>query len=80
MAIDYYEEAREISLRLEQDGLTSEAVSLVHAVEDGATGTEILMALRWHLRRIEGSNRTTNLETRRRIRCLSEAIDTALGG
>jgi len=79
MARDYYEEAREIAVRLEQDGLKTEAKFLVDAIEGGATATEILMALRWHLERIEGSNPATSLETRRRIRDLSKALNTALG-
>lgn len=80
MTRDYYAEAREIARCLEQDGLTAEALAVVDAIESGSTGTEILMALQWHLQRIEGSNPATSLQTRRRIRDLSAAIGAALGG
>lgn len=80
MEIDYYTEAREIALCLERDGMNAEAKSLVEAIECGATGTEILMALRWSLDLIEASNPSTSLQTRRRIRDLSKAISAALGG
>jgi hypothetical protein len=80
MTRDYYQEAREIALRLERDGGKADAESLVDAIESGATGTEILMALRWHLDRIEASNPATSPETLLRIRALRKAINAALGG
>lgn len=79
MARDYYKDAREIAARLVQDGLSEEARSLLDAIEGGATATEILMALRWHLEHIDRSDPATSQETRRRIRDLSKALHTALG-
>ena len=78
MARDYYAEAREIARSLEQDGLTAEARALVDAVDTGSTGTEILMALRWHLQRIDESNPKTSLQTKHRIRELRSAIHEVL--
>lgn len=79
MARDYHEEAREIARRLLRDGLAEEAATLVEAIEGGATGTEILVALRWHLGRILEAHPTLAPETRRRMRDLRRAIDAALG-
>ena len=78
MARDYYAEAREIAKRLASDGLTSEAQVLVDAIDTGSTATEILMALRWHLKRIDESNPVTSPQTRHRIRDLQVAISDAL--
>jgi hypothetical protein len=79
MTRDYYAEARDIARSLEQNGLTAEARALVDAIDAGSTGTEILMALRWRLQRIDESNPKTSLQTRHRIRDLCAAIDIALG-
>ena len=80
MARDYYAEARGIARMLEQDGLTSEARVLVDAIDTGSTGTGILMALRWHLQRIEESEPKTSPSTRNRLRDLWSAVNEALGG
>lgn len=49
---DHYAAARTLISHLEHAGLASEAAALVAAMEDGATGTEIFMALRFHLSEI----------------------------
>lgn len=49
---DHYAAARELILHLELDGHATEAATLNAAMEGGATGTEILMALRFHLAEI----------------------------
>jgi len=46
---DYYAAARKLISRLESAGHATEAASLNAAIEEGATGTEILMALRFHV-------------------------------
>ncbi len=79
MTRDYYAEARDIAMLLEQAGLASDAASLVDAIEGGATATEILMALRWQLDRIEKLAAVTDAEIRRRLVDLGQAISTALG-
>lgn len=79
MAMDYYAEAREVARCLQQDGFTAEASTLEEAIDSGSTGTEILMALRWHLQRIDQSNISASLQTRQRIRALVIAVDNALG-
>jgi hypothetical protein len=46
---DHYAEASNLIDHLSVDGHPIEAAILKSALEDGATGTEILMALRFHL-------------------------------
>jgi len=46
---DYYGVAEEIISRMENEGHAAEAANLRGAMEEGATGTEIFMALRFHL-------------------------------
>jgi hypothetical protein len=80
MSPSYHTEAREIAGRLEQAGLAADARTLVDAIDAGSTGTEILMALRWQLRRIDESRSHLDADIRARIRALASAIDRALGG
>jgi hypothetical protein len=49
---DHYAAARELVSRLAQAGYADEAMAIQTAMEDGATGTEILMALRFRLAEI----------------------------
>lgn len=49
---DYYAAARDLITRLDSDGHGEYASKLRSAIEDGATGTEIFMALRFHLSEI----------------------------
>ena len=46
---DHYAAARELVSRLAQAGYADEATAIQTAMEDGATGTEIFMALRFRL-------------------------------
>ena len=46
---DHYVAARDLISLLEKEGCATDAAKLRSAIEDGATGTEILMALRFHL-------------------------------
>lgn len=49
---DYYAATEELISRLEQDGHVRDAAKLRSAIEEGSTGTEIFMALRFHLAEI----------------------------
>lgn len=49
---DHYTATRELISLLDQGGYKSEAVALKAAMDEGATGTEIFMALRFHLAEI----------------------------
>jgi hypothetical protein len=78
MATDYYAVTNEIIVALEAEGLTSEATALRDVMEAGSTATEILMGIRWHLQKIDGANRTTNITTKRQIRELITELDRVL--
>ena len=78
MARDYYAEAKDLAAILDRDGLPEQAQALVRAIDDGSTGTEILMALRWHLERIDSSKFKLTTRTRARVRELGKAISDAL--
>jgi hypothetical protein len=80
MATDYHAEAREIARLLDLESLNGEAQSLRDAIDAGSTGSEILMALRWRLEHIDGSNLRMNPETRGRIRRLLTEIGSTLEG
>lgn len=46
---DHYEAARDLISCLNAEGYLSDASNLQAAMEEGATGTEIFMALKFHL-------------------------------
>jgi hypothetical protein len=46
---DHYAAAKELISLLERDGRTTDASNLRSAMEEGSTGTEIFMALRFYL-------------------------------
>ena len=50
--IDIYAEISKYCSALEMSGFAAEACQLKSAIAEGATGTEILMALRFHLKKI----------------------------
>lgn len=50
MAIfNHYEEARKLAEQLRVEKINSFADKIIKAIEDGSTGTEIFMALRWNI-------------------------------
>lgn len=49
MSTDYYTVARQVSELLNVAGYNEQSRALVDAIEQGATATEILMGLRYHL-------------------------------
>lgn len=70
---DHYGAARELIAQLHQAGYISEAVALNAAIEDGATGTEILMQLRFQLKKL--INKATLTKS---LRTLTSALLTEL--
>ena len=77
--MDYYQEARRIAEQLKCEQSPKDAQALQDAIDAGSTGSEILMALRWHLLRMDSENSSVSPETARRIRELAVAISAALG-
>jgi hypothetical protein len=51
---DFYAASAELASLLENDGHSSAAAKLRTAIEEGSTGTEILMALRYNLVEVTG--------------------------
>jgi hypothetical protein len=79
MAPDWYAEARDMARSLDQENLKNEAQSLRDAIDNGSTATEILMALRRQLKRIDQANLSISLEMRGRIRHLVAELALVLG-
>jgi hypothetical protein len=79
MTVDYHAEAREIARSLDDEGYKGEAQSLRDAIDNGSTGTEILMGLRWNLQRIDQASLSISPGLRARARDLAGAIGKALG-
>lgn len=80
MARDYYAEALNIAQLLEADELMAEAQAIRDAISSGSTGTEILMALRWHLQRLDKELPQMRPKMRDQIRDLTSAISSGLVG
>lgn len=78
MARDYYGEARAIADELDASGHSATAADLRGAIEAGFTSTEILMALRWHLRNALAEECDLG-GAREKMRSLEQGIDQALG-
>lgn len=70
MSSDYYLEAGHIIDALVSEGMEWEATKLRDVITAGATSTEILMGMRWHLQEIDRANASKSVETTRRIKDL----------
>ena len=49
---DHYKEAEHLASLLVQDGAKEYSALLLNAMNEGCTGSEICMALRWHVNNI----------------------------
>ena len=78
MARDFYAETEQVIDALATEGLKEEADGLRNVMAGGATATEILMGVRWHLQNIDRSNRTVNLGTKRKVRELIAELNQVL--
>lgn len=74
---DHYAEARELASLLRKENLDDFATSLIRAMEEGATGTEIFMALRWNIEQLLRANKCSDL-TAAKARRLFDELDKAL--
>ena len=72
---DHYAAVRVLIAHLSHAGYAAEAASLTAAMEEGATGTEIFMALRFHLSKIIQSMPLQGESQRLASRLLSELED-----
>ena len=78
MSVDYYLEAGHIIDALMSEGMEWEATKLRDVITAGATSTEILMGMRWHLQEIDRASASKNAETKRRIKDLLGKLKTAV--
>ncbi len=78
MAIDYYANARRIIECLKAAGRKVDADSLIEVMAAGSTATEILMGLRWHLKRIDADGQPADLDCKQQIRTLISQLDKVL--
>jgi hypothetical protein len=78
MGRDYYAEARALASRLSDSNYLDWSRSLTDAIDEGATGTEILMRLRWQLNQILTSEGELPADVRREAKSLRDAVDGAL--
>lgn len=76
-SFDHYAEARELASLLREEYLDDFAISLIRAMEEGATGTEIFMALRWNIKQLLEANKCSDLTTAK-ARRLFEELDKTL--
>ncbi|MFD9902633.1 hypothetical protein [Mesorhizobium sp. NPDC059025] len=74
---DQYSEALAIAERMEACGLRRHAVDIRNSIDDGVSGTEIFMKLRFYLVSI-ATAKELDVETRARIRVLIEHLNAAL--
>lgn len=75
---DIYGRAFDVAERLWVAGHEKEATELRAAIDGGATGTEILMAIRWHLRRWDADRLGLSSEAIDMVRDLRRELDKIL--
>jgi hypothetical protein len=74
---DHYAEAKSIADRIEAEGFPDQAVAVRNAIDEGRSGTEIFMQLRFYLAPLQG-NTHIDPTTQSRIGMLIDKIDEAL--
>jgi hypothetical protein len=78
MARDYYAEARALAVKLADGGCGAWAQRLTDMIDAGATGTEIVMGLRWVLARLLEDDDAVPADLRTEARGLHRALDKLL--
>lgn len=74
---DHYRETEELIAMLQNTQLQSYGDALQKAMDEGATGTEIFMALHWNLERLLSEKIRLDM-IRAKAKRLSEELDKAL--
>lgn len=74
---DHYQESEELITMLHGTQLQNYGSALQAAMDDGATGTEIFMALRWNLEKLLNEQLCSDL-IRAKAKRLWEELDKAL--
>lgn len=78
MDYDHYAAARTLADRLGTEGQDTWAEKLRRVMEDGATGTEIFMGLRWQLQQLKGCEDSLSDGTKEQIGTLLNALNNSL--
>jgi hypothetical protein len=78
MRYDHHAAARTLTVRLDAEGQGAWAEKLRRVLEEGATGTEIFMGLRWQLQQLAGSGDSLSEGTRAQLETLLKELNTAL--
>jgi len=74
---DHYVETQELIDMLRKEGLNNYADAMLIAMEEGATGTEIFMALRWNVKNLIESKQCSDI-AEIKARRLYQELDKAL--
>jgi hypothetical protein len=74
---DHYVEMQELIDMLRKEGLNNYADAMLKAMEEGATGTEIFMALRWNVKNLIESKQCSDI-AEIKARRLYQELDKAL--
>jgi hypothetical protein len=78
MARDYYAEARALSAKLTEQGYGTWSEQLTDKIAAGATGTEIVMGLRWVLAQLLQNDDGLPADLREEARRLHQGLDRLL--
>ena len=78
MSFDYYQEAEDLINMLSASSLEKYADALRKSMDEGSTGTEILMALRWNLEKMLSEAPISDI-LRAKAKNLKKEIDNSLG-
>ncbi len=79
MTTDPHELVAELAASLRAEGFPDWAGAIEDAVAGGATGTEILMALRWTAKKLLRARLPLSVATRAQAKTLTAAVDIVLG-
>jgi len=74
---DHYDQAKQIAERIEREGFPEKAQNVRYAIENGKSGTEIFMQLRFYLSPLLDEERVDSF-TKEKIGTLIEKINEAL--
>jgi hypothetical protein len=76
---DHYKEARELAEELRKEKIEHFADRIIRAMEEGSTGTEIFMALRWNIEQLLKTKELSYSKSiKDKARCLYSELDKAL--
>ena len=79
MSRDYYADAKILADLLSREGEADAAKQIRGVMEEGFTGTEILMGLRYECQQALDAGRTGSQTTEARMREFVKALEAALG-